>query len=351
MTARYVSLLAGGLIVLAMACGGSPGEIGPAAAPETAVRAASAESPPDATAEPTAQPSPDALTCRDPYADGVPYPATPGQSLRLRPTGNPPPLEPFRPAPLVPDATLERIVRESIGRESDHFSVSIKNLRDNSGVLLNPAHGYYSASLFKTWVMLEAFHQREAGLLRFDERFVVSDYYERLRLNQGELPACAEVTAQDALSLMMSVSDNVAANLLYDRLGYSNVNNVLRQFGLAYSGLSDDGALFTTAGGMGTLLEAIALGQADRPEASAEMFSLLALETVDDRIPALLPPGTSVAHKTGSWDNATHDAGVVYSPSANYVVVALTDYGYAEGGAARIAQLSKAVYDYYNPPG
>jgi beta-lactamase class A len=81
------------------------------------------------------------------------------------------------------------------------------------------------------------------------------------------------------------------------------------------------------------------------------MAGLLLSQTVNDRIPALLPAGTRVAHKTGNWSNATHDAGIVFSPAGSYVIVVLTDYGYNVDGASRIARLSRTVYDYYNPPG
>jgi beta-lactamase class A len=105
----------------------------------------------------------------------------------------------------------------------------------------------------------------------------------------------------------------------------------------------------TTAGGTAVLLEAIAQGKAVDPGASLEMGALLASESIADRIPALLPSGTVVAHKTGNWENATHDAGIVVSPGARYVIVVLTDYGYQDDGATPIARLSRAVYDYYNP--
>jgi beta-lactamase class A len=104
----------------------------------------------------------------------------------------------------------------------------------------------------------------------------------------------------------------------------------------------------TTASDMALLLEAIARGAALNEATSLEMLARLESEVIDDRIPALLPAGTFVAHKTGSWSDATHDAGIVISPEATYVLVILTDYGYADGGAERIALVSRAVYDYYN---
>jgi beta-lactamase class A len=207
---------------------------------------------------------------------------------------------------------------------------------------------FYAASLFKTWVMLEAYHQREAGLLDFGERYVVSDYYEEFGLNPGELAACDQVAVGEALERMLRVSDNVAANLLLDRVGAGNVNAALRSLGLRASGLPADGSLPATAADMALLLEAIARRQAVSEAASDEMLALLASEAISDRLPALLPEDARVAHKTGSWQNATHDAGIVFSPRATYVIVLLTDFGFQEDGASPMARLSRAVYDYYN---
>jgi beta-lactamase class A len=252
------------------------------------------------------------------------------------------------------DQALERVVRQSIrgdeGQEDgeEHFAVVVKNLADGRGMALAPERTFYAASLFKIWVMLEAFHQRETGLLDFHERYFVSDYYEAFGLNRGELASCAQVAVSEALGRMLAVSDNVAANLLLDRVGSANVNATLRQLGLESSSVPADGSLPTTAADIALLLEVIARGDAISEAARHEMLELLASESIADRLPYLLPAGTQVAHKTGNWQNATHDAGIVFSPQATYVIVVLTDLGYQDDGATRIATLSRAVYDYYN---
>ena len=357
MTGRHLPAAAIALALVALlaaGCGGASSSPLPAstAAPTQHIAGITPTLEPSPTVERVEEPATPQITasrCADPYAGGAPYAPPPGQPLRLRPTGSAPPIERFQPASIVQDTGLEQIVRDSIGNQSSHFAVVIKNLADDTGVSIDPGRVFYPASLYKTWVMLEAFHQREAGLLDFAERYVISSYYEQYRLNDGELEPCSEVTAGQALHVMMSVSDNVAANLMYDRVGYSNVNQTLRELGLAYSGLVQGGDLLTTAGGTATLMEAIARGRAVSPAASEEMNALLESDVINDRLPALLPLGTRVAHKTGNWSNATHDGGIVFSPRATYVIVVLTDYGYAVDGGSRIARLSKAVYDYYNP--
>jgi beta-lactamase class A len=154
------------------------------------------------------------------------------------------------------------------------------------------------------------------------------------------------VSVEEALVAMMSYSDNVAANLLLDRVGVTNTNSAVRLLGLDRSGFVGTDVP-TSAADMERLLEAIALGAALGEDTDAEMVEALELEQIDNRLPALLPKDTRIAHKTGSWDTATNDAGIVFSPEATYVIVVLTDFGFTEDGAGVIARLSRAVYDYY----
>jgi len=290
--------------------------------------------------------------CPDPYLDGAPYQPAPDAPLRLRPFGSPPPVARYTPIELENDAALARLVRRSIRGEETHVAAVVKNLEDGRGFALEADRSFYAASLYKTWLLLETFHQYEAGLAGFGERYRVTDFYEReYGLNEGELAACDEVTLADAVGRMMRVSDNVAANLVLDRLGPGNVNVALRGLGLRGSRFGSDGSLPTTAQDMALLLEAVARGRALDEGASQAMVLYLGSEVVDNRLPALLPEGTRIAHKTGSWENATHDAGVVFSPDATYLIVVLTDYGFVTEGTELIARLSKAVYDYYNDGG
>ena len=341
------------LALLLASCSGGNGDSALQGASPTPVATATPIAP---LASATAQPGTPALTpspfdegpCRDPYPDGAPYEPTPGAPIRIVPQGSPAPLASYDPRSFVHDPSLDSLVRASLGDEIDRFAVVVKNLADGSGVVLDPDREFYAASLYKTWVMLEVYHQQEAGLLDWDEQFLVSGYYEEFKLNPGELETCDEVTVLEALDRAMRRTDNVAAILLLDRVGAGNANLALRSLGLENSGFTADESLPTTAGDMALLLEAFAMGQAVSGDASEEMLDLLISESLVNRLPALLPIGTQVAHKTGNWEDATHDAGIVFSPAATYIIVVLTDYGYYEDGPTPIAELSLAVYDYYN---
>jgi beta-lactamase class A len=318
----------------------SPTPRGPTATPISPPGAAS-------TPEPTVV-APAGSGCTDPYPQGAPFASEPGEPLTIRSTGYPAPPGRYQPLPLVSDPALERIVRDTLGPDAGRFAVVVKDLADGRGAALTADRVFYSASLFKVWVMFDAFHQREAATLSFDERYRVTDHYAQYGLTRDQLQPCREASVRELLQAMMRISDNVAANMLLDRVNAENVRRALRGFGLHVSTFAGGGSLPLNANETALLLEAIGRRQAFSPAASDEMLNLLSSEVYNDRIPALLPPGTRVAHKTGNWSNATHDAAIVFSPRATYVIVVLSDYGQNENGAGRIARLSRAAYDYYN---
>jgi beta-lactamase class A len=81
---------------------------------------------------------------------------------------------------------------------------------------------------------------------------------------------------------------------------------------------------------------------------------------IKNRLPVLLtaglPEATPIAHKHG-WVtlngviNTIGDAGIVYSPGGNYVLVVFLyhpDQLIWESASALVAQLSQAVYNFYN---
>ena len=350
------------LAIVAQACGSPVPEAPPLASTASAVPSSATTVP---SPVPTTVPTPNSQVaastpmppiaiyqidgpCNTPYLDEAPFVPTPDLPILLRPQGAPPSVAPYGfELPAFDGALMER-VRTAVGSEVDHFAIVIKNLSDGSGITLEPDREFYAASLYKTWVMLEAFNQQQASLLDWAEQYVVSGYYTTWGLNPGELEECDVVALQSMLTRMMGSSDNVAAVLLLDRVGSGNINRALRSLGLARSGFDVPGTMPTTAAETALLLEAIYEGAAVNDAASEAMLALLKTELIDDRIPALLPPGTEVAHKTGNWEDATHDVGIVFSQQATYLIVVLTDYGYADGGGAAIAELSRAVYDYYN---
>jgi beta-lactamase class A len=252
---------------------------------------------------------------------------------------------------LAADGELERMVRETLGDDVDRYAVVIKDLADGRGVAVNADRLFYAASLFKLEVMYEIVRQAEAGAIDLGETYNLSDYYNRFGLGPRLTELCEDVTLERALVAMMSVSDNAAAVMLQDRAGPRNINNSMAALGLAATALLPENTLPTTAADMALLMEGIARGQAAGETGSARMVELMVGESINDRIPSGVPEGTRVAHKTGNWENATHDAGIVYGARSTYVVVLMSDVGFDGDAASVQREIMRVAWEYFEGGG
>jgi len=360
-----------GAAALLAGCGGvarparTATTVAPSATAATAARAIAATPPPRATQ--TAPPA-DAR-CPDPNL--TPLPASPSPASQPTASGTgpagtpaptptpiriqhaqevPPPAAAGTPPPSPrTDAALERLIRDRLGSDAPHYAVVVEDLRDGRRAAVDPDRVFYAASLFKLEVMYEVFHQHAAGLLDFDEEYVASDYYSGFDLGPHLIAPCERASVRRLLGAMMSVSDNVAAVMLQDRAGAGNINNAMAALGLTQTRLTEDGSLPATAGDLARLVEAIALGEAGAA-ATSDMLDLMVTEELGDRIPAKLPAGTRVAHKTGNFDGATHDAGIVYGKKGTYVMVLMSDIGFEANAGSVEADIAKIAFDYFEGP-
>jgi beta-lactamase class A len=332
-----------GLALLLVACGiaiedkatPEPGQGVEVVRPTPGEPAAVEHATPSSAEMPTCyQPTP-----AEPAAEGTPV----EPSERITSPGAVPTPSYYEPLPLQEDAALEAQLREALGDEVDSYGVVVKSLDDSRGALINPDKVFYAASLFKVAVMYEVFHQRSLGLLSFDEELLVTPYYAGFELGTLPVAVCQTLSIGEALGYMMSISDNTSAVILQDRVGSANINRSLEALGLATTRLLPDD-LPTTAADMALLMEMIALGKAVDAEASQEMVNLLVSEELDNGLRAGVLGDTLVAHKTGNWTNATHDAGIVYAPDATYVIAVLSEKAYE---TELTAKLSQVVYEYY----
>jgi beta-lactamase class A len=101
-----------------------------------------------------------------------------------------------------------------------------------------------------------------------------------------------------------------------------------------------------TAKDLAIALTALAKGDTFTPASNAKMIEILKAQEFNEKIPAYLPKGTPIAHKTGDITGIHHDAAIVYPPGgAPYVLVVLTEGFQDENEANRIiAEISRVVW-------
>jgi beta-lactamase class A len=154
--------------------------------------------------------------------------------------------------------------------------------------------------------------------------------------------------------LMITVSSNFAANILIDTLGADKVQHTVVALGAqgmqVLRGVEDQKAFdkgmnnTTTARGLLVLFETLAQGKAVGADSDAAMIDVLKRQQFSDAIPAGLPAGTVVAHKTGSITRIHHDAGIVYAPRPYVLVILVRGIQDQKTSAALMAELSRQVF-------
>ena len=252
---------------------------------------------------------------------GLEVPGAPGVALAAAASA----VAPAPPAWWNDEALQARLldaVPQGIGR----VGVAVRHLRTGASVLLNADAVMPPASLFKLGVLVEAFRQWDAGDLALDERLLLTweDWADGSGVLQGRIGGYVDV--EEALSLMIGVSDNTAALVLLRRLGLDAVNDGFERMGLAHTHFFPDWRPdTTTAAEAASLLAQLATGQTASPAATERMLAMLAQPQPQAWIQDALPPDTEIAHKSGQLPGVRNDAAIVFGPQGPYVVVVLTD--------------------------
>lgn len=177
--------------------------------------------------------------------------------------------------------------------------------------------------------------------------------------SEGDLYARigTKLTWYDIVFRMITVSSNLATNILIDQVGANNVTKTMKSLDAdgiwVLRGVEDTKAFqrgmnnTVTAAGLMRIFEQIAKGNAVNRMASKAMIDILKEQRFNNMIPARLPDDVVVAHKTGSFTGTCHDSGIVYLPDGRaYVLVLLSTDIEDEPIRRTFANVSRLVYDY-----
>lgn len=259
------------------------------------------------------------------------------------------------PVPVEPrqSASLQNVIQKEMEGTSGNYGIIIKNLKTNEYYSLRGQRTFLSSSLYKLWVMGTVYQQIK------DEKLHQTDILNReISVLNEEFyldPETAEQTegtvtfsVKDALTQMITISDNYAALLLAQKVKPSGIASFLLANGLTQSKVGTHGEAPTvTPYDISLFLEKLYQGKMVDKESSKEMLDLLKKQQINHKIPKNLPEKIIIAHKTGELENFSHDAGIVFAPKGDYLIIILSESETPALAEEKIAKISLAVYNYF----
>ena len=252
---------------------------------------------------------------------------------------------------------LEDKLRDFISTREGNIAVTVKDLRSGIEIKINADMEFPSASIIKLSIMSELFNKINDGIYKLDDEIEINE--EMKTGGDGilkELNCGHRFTLKEICTLMISLSDNTATNILINLLGMDNINSAAARLGMKKTKIQrkmmdlqaakEGRNNFTTSDDFSHILELMYKGENVNEAYSGVMLDILKRQQVRGRLDLYLPEEVVIAHKTGDLDNLEHDGGIVYLPDGEYIICVLTnEVKTNKEGREIIGEISKMVFD------
>jgi beta-lactamase class A len=209
---------------------------------------------------------------------------------------------------------------------------------------VNADNFIYPASVYKMYVAMEILNQVSQQKYSLYKQYIVlapNDVDKSKEIENDPRPllkAGDTVTINYLLDLMITRSDNAAANCLIDIAGRKNINETMHSYGWDGSEVTrkflsrkfEDPGYDTIRGTQTCALHAadfmyrIFTNQLINPWVSMQLKALLGRQLDVSKLSAGLPQNAMIYHKTGWWSYYTHDVGIVTDGKIKYIICLFT---------------------------
>jgi beta-lactamase class A len=266
-------------------------------------------------------------------------------------------------------ALLKQILEVSNGAGLGSLAVAFYDYESEMQFSYQGDRFFHAASTMKVAVLLAVFKAAEEGALKLGDALHVRNRFESVagggifRIDQSR-DGDTEVYKRLGRSMpiaglarvMITRSSNLATNILFDYLGLERVRQVLDEAGIdgikIQRGVEDEAAFEqglnneVTADGLVRLFRLFCNVHYLDEKSRSGILEILLAQEYNSMIPARLPAGAKVAHKTGEISTICHDAGTVFLPERKpYVLAILTEARPAvENRHRTVAAISEIIY-------
>lgn len=248
---------------------------------------------------------------------------------------------------------LEQIIENRIKGQPGEYAVVAMNFdqKEPVKIFINQNKTFPAASLYKLFLLAEAFEAIEKGEIKEDT--ILTSSKKRLEKILGfedfgyeDAPEQINYTLEQALKRVAEISDNYAAIMVAEKLGWDTIDSQAKNLGTISTSIKDP--ITTTPSDIALFLEKLYKKEIVSLEASDKIIALLSGSRINNRIPQLLPQELKIAHKTAELPKIRHDVGIIYLPENPYILVLMSkDLKYEDDGVQLLANISKDVYEYF----
>ena len=195
-----------------------------------------------------------------------------------------------------------------------------------------------SASIIKLPILWSVFTKVAKGEMALTDEMPV--HTENIVIGYGILRSLhvgITPTVEDMCLLMTALSDNVATNMLIDRLGFTSINADISACGMSNTVLArkmEDAEArtqgrdnFTSSHDVITLLKLFRNSEFLSEPLRNRILNILGNQRYNNLISHYMPSGFHFAHKTGDIPGTLHDVGILHSPAGKeyYIAVMCSD--------------------------
>lgn len=243
----------------------------------------------------------------------------------------------------------------SAERFPGRISVYLKELSTGREWTHDPDRLVPSASLIKIPLTAAVLKKIQEGGLSLDTQLVLT---KKNRMSgSGTLKwqqSGSRLSVMELLFHLITESDNTAMKMLVTTLGMGYFQKAFNDLGLLVTNINEEGLKlssrpvpkenYTSAREMAELLEQAYKGTLVSKASSEILLELMKNLKHRERLAKTLPRGWQIAHKTGLLRRACHDAGIIYSPNGDYVLVVMTwkgpDYRSSKNYISKIGKIT-----------
>ncbi len=261
---------------------------------------------------------------------------------------------------------LQSALEAIAAREDGLVGASIVHVESGRTASLNGGQRFHAASVYKLPIGLALLDAAERGQVDLEQTILITERDELPGVSRLWKGVDVRVTFGRLLEVMIGDSNNAATDVILRRLGGPRaVTAYLERVGFgtirvdrtlrerfadspAPAGAPDERDT-TTPNAMARLLADLAKAKLLAGPSRARLLGIMSASKVfPDRLPGLLPPGTPVAHKSGTWTGrAVNDVGIVTLPNGDHLAIAVLIAGSKRPLAQQertIAEIARSAY-------